>query len=338
MRCLQMATPEDLCHYFADVPGRAEPRARLASYTSFRIGGAADLLLFPRDVAALRQTRELAQRYDAPFFTLGAGTNLLVSDAGVRGVVVSLKDGFQEIETLDALETGEAHGSVNGAAESNSLVIRAEAGVKQSRLARYAARQGLSGAEFMIGIPGTVGGAVRMNAGTRRSSTSEILLDAEVLQPDGRLTTMTHADLQFGYRTSALAEGAIVVAARFRLRKDDPAAIAARMADDTAHRKASQPLSRRSAGSFFMNPPGSSAGWLIENAGLKGAAEGDARVSRKHANFLINAGEARARDVVALMRRIQSTVAAHGNVSLNPEVKMVGENHPARHNEEEETP
>lgn len=325
-----MVAAYDLAQLFRSLAGRRESQAPLAPHSSFGIGGPADLLLFPPNVAALRQAAALAREHGVALVVLGAGTNVLVSDAGVRGVVLSLKEGFQGL----GIESGNGGGgrAAEGGAE---VVVRAEAGVKQARLARFAQQHGLAGAEFMIGIPGTVGGAVRMNAGTRAACTADILLDAEVLLPDGRLATLGREEIGLSYRASALPADAIVVAARLRLVRDDPAGIAARMAADSARRKATQPLACRSAGSFFKNPPGTSAGWLIDAAGLKEAAVGDARVSRRHANFLINVGQARAHDVVALMRHVQRSVAHRWDVWLTPEVTMVGDEHAAHEPEEE---
>lgn len=320
-----MTAHEARCEWFESIAGRSLPSVALAAYTSFRIGGRADVLFFPRDLAALREACELCRERDVPLFVLGAGTNLLVSDDGVRGVVVSLKDGFQRL----GIETD--GGSSGGSNDfEQRVIVRADGAVKLPRMARFAAARGLAGAEFMHGIPGAIGGAVRMNAGTRNGATADILLDAEVLDSDARLRTLSRDDLRFGYRSSALEPGCIVVSARFALPRDEPKRIAARMAADAAYRKSTQPLSSRSAGSFFINPKGASAGWLIETAGLKGYAAGDAHVSRKHANFLVNGGGASAHDMVAVMRHVQNTVAERSGIWLATEVVMAGHRHPAR--------
>ena len=282
---------------------RGEPLSR---HTSLRVGGPADLFLEPEDqdslVAAVARAREL----DISLLVIGCGTNLLVSDRGFRGAVVSTKRALTGIR-------------VDGAK------VYAGAGEGIARLARECAKRGLAGLEGLGGIPGTVGGAVVMNAGAFGFEVSDCLEQVEVLWPDGTSAALSAQELGLGYRSSRLPQSSVVLSARFGLEPADPQSLTATLWELDARRRETQPIGLPSAGCMFRNPPGDSAGRLIEAAGGKGLREGGAQVSEKHANFILNVGGATADDVRRLMDRVRSMVAERFGVVLDPEVQIVGE-------------
>ncbi|OGW38719.1 MAG: UDP-N-acetylenolpyruvoylglucosamine reductase [Nitrospirae bacterium GWD2_57_9] len=290
---------------------RNEP---LSGHTSFRIGGPADVLAFPVDredlEALLRQITQQGRKY----FILGGGTNLLVRDGGVRGVVVSL-------QRMGAIRTEREYRSVGG----TFSIVAAEAGAPLGKLQSFAAEHGLTGLEFAAGIPGTVGGAICMNAGTAAGEVGDIVQSVTTLGYDGRLIARGREELGFGYRTSNIPEGHFVVEAAFVLRHDDREKIKARVKELQEKRKQRQPMGAPNAGSIFKNPYEESAGKLIETAKLKGRRIGDAQVSDKHANFILNVGNATARDVLELMEIVKQTVLEVHGVRLEPEIKIIGE-------------
>lgn len=271
----------------------------LKAHTTFQIGGPAEELAAPESEEEL-----LALLARAPALVLGAGSNLLVRDAGVAGLTVLLGKDFARIEI-----EGET--------------IFAQAGARLSHLAQQAMRAGLAGLEFAAGIPGSVGGAVAMNAGAYGGQISDVLEEARVAV-DGKIAVFPREAMEFGYRTSLpLARKLVVAGARFRLHRDDPAAIAARMADFAQRRREKQPLSLPSAGSVFKRPEGHFAGALIEGAGLKGLRVGGAQVSEKHAGFIVNTGGATAADVLALVETIRARVREKYSVELELEIRVV---------------
>lgn len=292
--------------WLSALPG-VEPERPLARHTSFNIGGPADFFVEAGDVEEAARLVEGAARRAIPRLVLGAGTNLLIADAGVEGLVIRC--------------TARGH-RVEGSR------IRAEAGLKMMRLARIAAGAGLAGLEFAIGIPGTVGGAVYQDAGCWGKEVRDVLSGAEGLVPGVGRVGWTPPDLGLGYRTSALREGpltgALVVAATFQLTPGDGARSRAEMAGLTRQRVLTQPVASLNCGSVFRNPPGDSAGRLVEAAGMKGAREGGARVSETHANFIVNEGGATAAGVVILIERVREAVLRRSGVELEPEVEMVG--------------
>ena len=279
----------------------------LAKHTSFRIGGDAEVMAFPKTKIELADILKACAKLNCKCAILGAGTNVLAPDGGVRGLVVCLKDCLGGMERLD-----ETH-------------IRVMAGVTMARAAVNAANMGLTGMEFAHGIPGTVGGGVYMNAGAYGGEMRQVVTEVTALYPDG-IRRFTGDQAEFAYRHSRfLEDGAVVLGAAVRLTPDDPAAIRQRMDDLMARRKASQPLEWPSAGSTFKRPEGYYAGTLIDQTGLKGLTVGGAQVSEKHAGFVINTGSATCADVRELIRRVQEAVyRAHG-VRLEPEVRFVGE-------------
>lgn len=279
--------------------------APLAPRTSIRVGGPADLLFRPADVddlvACLRTARDLS----VPLTVLGGGANLLVADRGVRGVVVKLPPDL----------------AAEAAAPPRLLL---PAGMPTGRAVQRAHAAGLVGAEFLRGIPGTLGGALAMNAGTRAGEMKDVVEHVEVATPDG-LRDLPARDLAFAYRTCHLPPGAVVTRIGLLLTPGDVAAAARDMDSEWERRAATQPLDQPSFGSTFRNPPGDFAGRLVEEAGLKGLRIGGAVVSERHANFIVNAGGATAADVVALVRRVRDAVRERSGVTLETEVRLVGE-------------
>jgi UDP-N-acetylmuramate dehydrogenase len=279
----------------------------LASRTSFGIGGPADFFVELGRPKAIEELIGGCVERGIPYLLLGAGTNLLIADAGIDGLVVRVVNRDHEVE---------------------GRVVRAGAGLKMMRLARIVADAGLRGFEFAIGVPGTVGGAVYQNAGCWGKELRDVLVGVDGFVPGAGATTWKPADLKFGYRTSALREGALkggfVVGATIQLERGDGEEAKALMAKLTRERNETQPIKTKNCGSVFKNPPGDSAGRLVQAAGLKGAREGNAVVSPMHGNFIVNEGGATAADVKRLIERIQAEVRRRFNIELESEVEMVG--------------
>ncbi len=292
--------------WLASLPGVSEDEP-LASRTSFGIGGPADFFVELGRPQAIEELIGGCAERGIPYLLLGAGTNLLIADAGVEGLVVRV---------------------VNREHQVDGRLVRAGAGLKMMRLARIVADAGLRGFEFAIGVPGTVGGAVYQNAGCWGKELREVLVSVDGFLPGAGLKTWMPADLKFGYRTSALREGALkgglVVEAAIQLERGDGEAAKALMTKLTRERGETQPIKTKNCGSVFQNPPGDSAGRLVQAAGLKGAREGNAVVSPMHGNFIVNEGGATAADVKRLIERVQTEVRRRFNVELETEVEMVG--------------
>jgi UDP-N-acetylmuramate dehydrogenase len=292
--------------WLASLPGVCEDEP-LASRTSFGIGGPADFFVEMSRPQAIEELIEGCAERGIPYLLLGAGTNLLIADAGVDGLVLR---------------------AVNREHHVDGRQVRAGAGLKMMRLARIVADAGLRGFEFAIGVPGTVGGAVYQNAGCWGKELREVLVEVEGFMPSAGKKTWKPADLKFGYRTSALKEGALkgglVVEATIQLERGDGEQAKALMAKLTRERGETQPIKTKNCGSVFKNPPGDSAGRLVQAAGLKGAREGSAVVSTMHGNFIVNEGGATAADVKVLIERIQAEVRKRFNIELETEVEMVG--------------
>lgn len=277
----------------------------MAKHTSFRIGGPARRMAFPKTREQLVVLAGLLQEAGIEPLLLGNGTNLLVADEGLDTVVINTSAQLSRVE-----QTGECE-------------LTADAGVSLCQLALFAWKQGLAGLAFAHGIPGTLGGGVVMNAGAYGGELKDVIADVTTLYPDG-VRTLTADEMGFSYRHSVFSSGeGIVLGAKLKLEPGDPNAIKAKMDELMARRKASQPLEFPSAGSTFKRPPGHYAGPLIESCGLKGARIGGAEVSCKHAGFVVNAGGATCADVLALMEKVQKTVFDTYGVLLEPEVKIV---------------
>lgn len=288
--------------------GRVKKDVSMADYCSFRCGGRAAYFCEPADEASAAALLALLKREGADFVVIGNGSNMLFKDSGYKGVVVHIG----KAQALSGV-------SVNG------NVITAGAGAMFAAVSREAARAGLSGLEFACGIPGSVGGAVFMNAGAYEQDVKAVLRSVRCAGADGAIKTLPAEELDLSYRHSVFEEsGELVLSAEFELQPADPAAIEARMADLTQRRSEKQPLQYPSAGSFFKRPEGHFAGKLIEGSGLKGLKLGGAQVSELHAGFIINAGGATASDVIDLMKVVQETVFNDSGVMLEPEVRIIG--------------
>lgn len=280
-----------------------EPMSR---YTTFRVGGPADVLVRP-DAAALPQVIRLCTEQNIPYYILGNGSNLLVGDGGIRGVVIKT----ERVESALCVQ-------------ENRLL--AGAGVLLSKAAAFAAQKGLCGMEFAAGIPGTIGGAVVMNAGAYGGEMKDILTQVTVLDRTGGWQVLSAEALALGYRRSCIAEcGYIVTRVEVELKPGDETAILEYMKELRGRRIEKQPLEYPSAGSTFKRPEGYFAGKLIEDAGLRGYTVGDAQISEKHCGFVINRGAATAADIRRLIADVQDTVERKFGVRLEPEVRLVGE-------------
>lgn len=287
------------------VSGKLTPNAPLAPLVWFKSGGAAEWLFEPRDVADLQQ---FLRSLDAavPVMALGLGSNMIVRDGGVPGVVVRLGKAFAKVARVDEV-TLDCGGGASGILVSST-----------------ARDNGIAGVEFLRSIPGTVGGFVRMNGGAYGGEVKDILVDCDVVLRDGSLVTLSNADLGYTYRHSELAEGAVVVAARFKGRAGEREAIQAEMDRISASREASQPLRSKTGGSTFKNPEGEKAWQLVDRAGCRGLQMGGAQVSEKHTNFLINTGDATSADIEGLGEEVRRRVRENSGVQLEWEIQRVG--------------
>lgn len=281
----------------------------MKEHTSLGIGGKADVLTSPEEPLSFRNLMVMLQKEDIPFFPLGGGTNLLVRDDGIGGVVISLR-AFNRIEILQ--ET----------AEKAELFV--EAGVPWQKLVNFCKTKGYTGIEGLTGIPGTAGGAICGNAGSFGCEVKDVVASVVLMDSKGRLDRREAADLGFAYRSSRIAQNEIIMSANMRFRKDEAEAVAARTDRFFSEKKAAQPITERSAGCVFRNPEGSSAGRLIDDAGCKGMRRGDIEVSGVHANFFINRGEGTAADFIGLMDKVASVVQEKSGVTLEPEIRIVG--------------
>ena len=279
----------------------------MAKHTSFRIGGPADVLAQPADEAELAALLKRAGEYAVPVTLVGNGSNLLVRDKGIRGLVIKLSNSFSSI-TVDG------------------NVLTFGSGISLAMASKKAASLSLSGMEFAVGIPGTIGGAVYMNAGAYDGEMAKVVTSVRVMDREGKISELKASELAFAYRHTALQNsGLIVTSVTVSLQPGEEESIKAKMDDFSQRRISKQPLELPSAGSMFKRPPGYFAGTLIEQTGLKGYTVGGAQVSQKHAGFVVNVGGATAKDVLQLISDVQSKVfAAHG-VRLEPEVLVLGE-------------
>ncbi|MFD0960304.1 UDP-N-acetylmuramate dehydrogenase [Paenibacillus chungangensis] len=279
----------------------------LSKHTTWKIGGPADLMILPGGGEKLADAIKILRKHGIPWTSLGRGSNMLVGDRGIRGAVIKPHKGLDYVRF---------HGTEVVAGASHSFVT----------LSVMAGKKGLTGLEFAGGIPGSVGGAVYMNAGAHGSDVSRIFKSADVVLETGELVTLGRDDMRFSYRHSILQDmKGMVTQAAFELTEGDRLEIASAMASYKERRLRTQPLKQATAGSVFRNPPGDYAARLIQEAELKGFQIGGAQVSQLHANFIVNTGQATARDVLALMDHIQSTVTERFGVALVPEVLVVGE-------------
>lgn len=277
----------------------------LAKHTSFRIGGPAEVMAFPRNEQELSELLKMSVLLDTKPIILGAGTNVLAPDAGLNGLVICLKDSLSGMEQLD------------------DRTIRVKGGVTMTRAAVYACNLGLSGLEFAHGIPGTIGGGIYMNAGAYGGELCQVCRNVEVMDLSGERHILSNEEMAFSYRHSVLEDCfAIVVSADFVLENKDPDEIRERMKELMGKRSASQPLDKPSAGSAFKRPVGGYAAALIDQAGLKGYRVGDAAISEKHAGFAVNLGKATAMDVRELLSQVSDKVFENCGIRLEPEVRI----------------
>ena len=282
----------------------------LARYTSMKIGGPADYFIEVESGAALADVFVTLRRHQVPLWVLGNGSNVLISDRGVRGAVIHLAGEFKKIVWRDV---GESIEVAVGAAYAVTLLVR------------QAARKGYAGLEFAEGIPGTVGGALVMNAGAYGSEFEKVVERVEAINLDGHPVVFSREQMTFSYRDSHLPAGTVVTRVLLRLRREEPAEVDSKLRELVGKRKSSQPSGFPNSGSMFRNPPGDYAGRLIEAAGLKGHRIGQAQIAERHANFIVNLGGAKAADVRQLMAAAQREVRRRFNIDLIPEVKFVGE-------------
>ena len=301
-----MAATRDmhLCEMLPATLGRMQADAPLAGQTWFRVGGAAEVLLRPASVADLQQFLR-AMPLQVPLTVIGAASNLIIRDGGLSGLVIRLARGFATIEV-------EAGGLVAGGAALDATV------------AEHAAEAGLTGLEFLCGIPGSIGGAVAMNAGAYGGDVASTLDWAEIVTRQGELHRLSAGEIGFSYRHSGLPPECVVVRARFLAQAGEAAAITARMGEIRASRESTQPVRARTGGSTFRNPEGAKAWELIDGAGCRGLVRGGAQVSEKHCNFLLNTGAATAADLEGLGEEVRQRVRSASGISLVWEIKRIG--------------
>ncbi|WP_418790563.1 UDP-N-acetylmuramate dehydrogenase [Phosphitispora sp. TUW77] len=289
------------------VQGEIISQESMKKHTSWQVGGPADIMVLPSCIEDIRITRQFAVEQGLPLTVMGNGSNMLVRDGGIRGIVLKISRGFNEIKV-------------------KGTVITAEAGALIPNVSVRAARAGLTGMEFAAGIPASVGGAVAMNAGAHGKSMADIVLRVAALTGDGNDILLGKEDIGFNYRKSCIAsKNFVILTADFDLKRGEPEEIMSANKINLEKRRRSQPLEYPTAGSVFANPPGQWAGWLIENAGCKGMRIGDAMVSEKHANFIVNLGMAKAEDILELITRIKNLVMQKYNVELELEIRVAGE-------------
>ena len=277
----------------------------LADHCSYRIGGPADFYIYPSDMVDLKPLLNTIREIGIPRFVIGKGTNLLVSDTGFRGVVIDISRAFKRI-VIDELR------------------ITAGAGILLERVTQSAIQAGLAGMENLSGIPGSIGGAVTLNAGAFGAETKDILRSVKVLDSNHKLKILARNDIEMGYRYTDLSQDLIILEAEFQMKSADSAKLNETRSDVLSRRAACQPLEFPSAGSVFKRPPGDYAGRLIEAAGLKGYRAGDAMISEKHANFIINCSAATADDVYRIIHHVQDTVLKKFGVNLKTEIHFLG--------------
>ncbi|MBG9589298.1 UDP-N-acetylmuramate dehydrogenase [Cytobacillus firmus] len=287
--------------------GTIKENEPMANHTTMKIGGPADLFIEPSSIENLAKVMELIRQFELNWRAIGRGSNLLVSDGGIEGVVIKLGRGMDHMDL-------------------NGTELKAGGGYSLVALSTIISKKGLSGLEFASGIPGSVGGAVYMNAGAHGSDISQILTKAHVLFEDGKTGWLTNEEMEFSYRTSVLQKKrpGIVLEAVFQLTEGDREKISSAMQRNKDYRKETQPWNFPCAGSIFRNPLPEYAGQLIEKAGLKGHSIGGAQISNMHGNFIVNAGDGKAEDVLALIQHIKDTIFDMYGVKMETEVEIIG--------------
>ena len=288
------------------IKGKVFFNVPMKQFTSMKVGGPVDVLLFPRNVGELKKVVRYARKKSIPITILGKGTNMIVRDKGIRGWMINLMQGLKKVR-------------------AEGEVVEAEAGVSLQRLVQFSVQKGLTGFEPFYGIPGTVGGGLSMNAGAWGSELKDILLSMTLMKENGDIIERPRSRLRFSYRGLALPSKWVILKGRFQLKKGKKKEMVERIKSYSEQRREKQPLDYPSAGSIFKNPAGGGAGRWIEDAGLKGYRIGQAMVSERHANFIINLGNATATEVIHLMEWVEKKVSEEKGVALEREVKVVGE-------------
>jgi UDP-N-acetylmuramate dehydrogenase len=297
------------------IKGRVLQNELLASHTSIQIGGPADVLIFPEDTRDIQTI--LKSRGKIPVYILGEGSNLLANDRGIRGIVISLKEYFKDIKRPLFFKKEDG---------KRRAVIKVSAGAKMSYLAKHAARFSLKGIERLVGIPGSLGGAIIMNAGAEKTEIGPFLRSVTRITRNGEIETLKREDLSFLYRKTIFpGEPGIIIEAEIELEEGDRSEIMSTMDRHLSRRAQTQPLTIPNSGSIFKNPEGDTAGRIIESIGLKGYSIGKAGVSIRHANFIVNKGGATAKDVTQLIKYIQKEVKEKTNIDLQTEIVIIGD-------------
>lgn len=293
------------------VKGKIAFDAPMAKYTSLGVGGRADALVFPQDEEDLRDILQFAKERAIAYYILGNGTNVVVRDRGLRGIVISLCRGFRRVRIIGQ--------------KDEEVLIDAEAGVNLKNLVRFTRERNLTGLEAFTGIPGTVGGALAMNAGAFGSEMRDVVKSVTVMEGTGSVMIKERRKLRFSYRNLVLSKGSIILRGILGVTEARGGEVVAKLEDFRRLRFQSQPWKKPTAGSIFKNPKGTPAGQLIDELGLKGHRIGNARVSEKHGNFIVNEGDATAAEVLALMAFIRDEVYEKRGIRLTPEVHIIGE-------------
>ena len=283
----------------------------MAEHTSFRVGGPVDYLVYPVDLTDLQKILRWCGKERVDYFVLGRGSNLLVRDGGIRGLAISLSRGFIRIEELHP--------------ERGKGALFAEAGESLGKLVEFTCGRGWAGLEFAAGIPGSIGGAISMNAGAFKGEMKDVLRSVRLMDTSGNVLEKSRVDLLFSYRSLKLPQREIILGGEFQLAPEGKEEVRSRMEEIIRRRAARHPHDLPSAGSIFQNPPQGPAGKLIEEVGLKGTRSGDAQISEKHANIIVNTGNARSSDVLELMEIVKAAVLEQRGIRLEPEIKIIGE-------------
>ncbi len=295
----------------------------MSEHTSLKIGGPAEVMAFPEDPLSLRNILFVAKEEGLAVHVFGGGTNLLVSDKGIKGLAISLK-AFGSIEAVHS-RTSSATESADEESEEQDVTLFVGSGVPLAKLINYARKNGYTGLEALTGIPGLMGGAVYMNAGSFGTEMKDVIVSVAIMSKEGHLIILEKDKLNFAYRTSGLPDDSLILSANISLKKDEPEAIEKRIKEYMAKKKDAHPLGGLSAGCIFRNPEGNYAGRLIDNASCKGMKQGNVEVSTVHANYFINQGGASCSDFIKLMNSVREKVRQSSGIMLEPEIHIVGE-------------
>ena len=306
-----------------DFNGELRFHEPMSEHTSLKIGGPVEVMAFPEDPLSLRNILFIANEEKVPMHVFGGGTNLLVSDRGIKGLAISLK-AFGSIEAVHS-RPSTGHGGSEEKSGEQEVTLFVGSGVPLAKLISYAQKNGYAGLEALTGIPGLMGGAIYMNAGSFGTEMKDVIISVAIMSKEGHLIILEKEKLDFSYRKSGLPVGSLILSANICLAKDDPDEIRKRSREYLTKKKETHPLGELSAGCVFMNPEGDYAGRLIEAAGCKGMKSGNVEVSMIHANYFINKGGASCSDFIHLMKTVTEKVRQHSGVILKPEIYIAGE-------------